>query len=185
MTKLMVETEHLVIRPYDVTDYYAWAKGYENRLPSTYLHDEGNDGEVYSKRWFEEWLDEFRELAEADDTYLFGVFRKMDGAHIGEIELNTILREDYEWGMMGYAIHNQYHRKGYGTESVIAAAELFFEDLRFHRLELQIHVDNEPSQKLAVRAGFAYECTRKKYFYEGGKWIDQKIYVKNRQNFDD
>lgn len=183
MKRLMAETERLFIRPYEVADYKEWAQGYKNRLPSTYQHDEGNDGEVYSERWFIDWVDEFHTLAAADDTYLFGVFRKVDGAHIGEIELNTILREDYEWGMMGYTMHNQYHRKGYGTESVIAAADLFFEDLHFHRLELQIHVDNEPSQKLAMRAGFDYECTRKKYFYEGGKWIDQKIYVKNRPSF--
>lgn len=181
MTKLQIETARLSIRPYQIADYKMWAEGYKNRLPSTYPHDEGNDGETYSKKWFIEWVEEFHDSAVEDDTYLFGVFRKTDGAHIGEIELNTILREDYEWGMMGYTMHNQFHRQGYGTESVIAAAELFFEDLRFHRLELQVHVDNEPSQKLAARAGFTYECTRENYFYEGGKWIDQKIYVKNKQ----
>lgn len=180
MTNLRTETERLIIRPYEIRDYAAWAKGYENRLPSTYKHDAGNDGERFSKQWFTEWLEEFEELAEEDDTYLFGVFRKADGAHIGEMELNTILREDYEWGMMGYTIHNQYHRNGYGTESVLAASEMFFGDLNFHRLELQIHVDNEPSQKLAKKTGFSYECTRENYFYEGGKWIDQMIYVKNR-----
>lgn len=183
MRELITETERLLIRPYQVEDYLMWADGYRNRLPSTYKHDEGNDGEVYSKRWFTDWVEEFHESAREDETYLFGVFRKADGVHIGEIELVTLLREDYEWGMMGYTMHNQYHRQGYGTESVKAAVELFFEDLRFHRLELQIHVDNEPSKKLAERAGFDYECTRKDYFYEGGKWIDQMIYVKNKQRF--
>lgn len=183
LQNLKTETERLIIRPYENKDYDMWAAGYRNRLRSTYKHDEGNDGETYSKQWFIEWVEEFQELAEEDDTYLFGIFRKTDGAHIGEIELNTILRMDYEWGMMGYTIHNQYHRQGYGTESVLAAVEMFFTDLNFHRLELQIHVDNEPSQKLAERTGFVYECTRENYFYEGGKWIDQKIYVKNRPSF--
>ncbi|AOV09198.1 GNAT family N-acetyltransferase [Sporosarcina ureilytica] len=176
----MIETERLVIRPYEIKDYKEWARGYRERLPSTYKYDEGNDGEFYSEKWFADWVKGFQKDAEKDDTYLFGVFRKEDGAHIGEIELVTILRLDYEWGMMGYAIHNQFHRQGYGKESVIAATELFFEDLKFYRIELQIHVDNEPSKKLAESTGFEFECLRKKHYYEGGKWTDQLIYVKTR-----
>lgn len=185
MQSLTTETKRLIIRRYTEDDYAAWWEGYKDRLPSTYKHDEGNDGDAafYTRSWYKDWLEEFDELAKKDDTYLFGVFRKEDGAHVGEIELMTILRPDYEWGMIGYSIHNQYHKRGYGTESVQAAAEMFFEDLRFHRLELQIHVDNEPSQKLAEKAGFTYECRRKNYYYEGGKWVDQAIYVKTRPTF--
>lgn len=185
LRSLVTETARLIIRPYQLSDYEAWATGYKNRLPSTYKQDEGNDGDAhfYTRKWFTDWLEEFQTLAHKDETYLFGVFRKEDGAHLGEIELMTILRPDYEWGMVGYSIHNQYHRQGYGTESVKAAVVMFFEDLRFHRLELQIDLDNEPSKKLAKRAGFTYECTRESYYYEGGKWIDQKIYVKNRSSF--
>lgn len=185
LRNLQVETARVIIRPYREADYESWAAGYRNRLPSTYPYDEGNDGDAafYTRRWYKDWLAEFEILAQKDDTYLFGVFRKEDGAHLGEIELMTILRPDYEWGMIGYSIHNQYHKKGYGTESVEAAAEMFFEDLRFHRLELQIHVDNEPSKKLAKRAGFTYECTRENYYFEGGKWVAQKVYVKTRKSF--
>ncbi len=185
LRNLQTETARVIIRSYTLTDYEAWATGYKNRRPSTYKHDEGNDGDAgfYTRKWFKDWLEEFQQLARLDETYLFGVFRKEDGAHLGEIELMTILRPDYEWGMVGYSIHNQYHQQGYGTESVAAAAEMFFEDLRFHRLELQIHVDNEPSEKLAKRAGFQYECTRENYYFEGGRWVDQKIYVKTRKSF--
>ena len=87
---------------------------------------------------------------------------------------------DYNWAMMGYSIHNQYFQKGYGKESVEAAMELFFHVLNFHRIELQINVDNIPSKMLAESTGFKYECTRESFFYEGGKWIDQLIYFKNR-----
>ncbi|MDS9470975.1 GNAT family N-acetyltransferase [Sporosarcina pasteurii] len=180
----MIETERLIIRPYEVTDYKEWTRGYSERLPSTYKYDEGNDGDahLFTKKWFAEWVEDFQKAAEQDETYLFGIFRKEDGAYIGEIELVTILRLDYEWGMMGYNIHNQFHRQGYGKESVEAATNMFFEDLRFHRIELQIHVDNEPSKKLAESAGFDFECIRKKHYYEGGKWTDQLIYVKYRQS---
>lgn len=182
--ELHIETPRLIIRPFKRDDFKAWDQGYQNRRPSTYKYDEGYDdhSSSYSKKWFVEWLEGFNETAEKDQTYVLGIFRKDDGAVIGEMEVYTILRMDYDWGMMGYSIHNQFFRQGYGKESVMAAVDFFFYSLRFHRIELHINVDNEPSAKLAESAGFTYECTREAFFYENGKWIDQLIYYKNRQH---
>ena len=84
--------------------------------------------------------------------------------------------------MMGYSSSQSIFPTRLREESVLAAIRLFFSVLNFHRIELQINVDNEPSQKLAESAGFQFECVRKDFFYEGGKWIDQLIYYKNRNN---
>lgn len=96
------------------------------------------------------------------------------------MELIKILRMDYQWAMMGYSIHNQYWKRRDGVENVRAAIDLFFDILNFHRIELHINVDNEPSMKLAERAGFLFECTRKACSLEIGKWLDFLIYYKNR-----
>ncbi|EEM16466.1 Acetyltransferase, GNAT [Bacillus pseudomycoides DSM 12442] len=69
---------------------------------------------------------------------------------------------------------------GCGLESVRAAMDLFFDHLKFHRIELHINVDNEPSIRLAERAGFVFECTRKAFSLENGKWTDYLTYYKNR-----
>ena len=181
---LTIETERLVLRPFKNDDYKEWSKGFNDRKASQYKYDEGYDPDSseYTKKWFIDWIGEFQEDAEKDEVYILGIFRKEDGVNVGNIELIKILRMDYNWGMMGYAIHNQYFRQGYGKESVQAAVSLFFSELNFHRIELQINIDNEPSKKLAESAGFQYECARKQFFYEGGKWIDQLIYYKNREN---
>ena len=86
-------------------------------------HDDGRPSnlEASNKAWFEDWVTGF-ELAQLEDRfYQLGVFRKSDGAHVGKIEVYTILRMDYDWGMLGYSIHNQHWRKGYGSEAVQAA----------------------------------------------------------------
>lgn len=111
--------------------------------------------------------------------YILGVFRKEDGVNLGKVELITILRMDYQWAMMGYSIHNQFWKNGYGVESVRAAASLFFSELDFHRIELHINTDNEPSQKLAERAGFTFECTREQFSFENDKWTNFHIYFQN------
>ena len=183
MAELTIETERLILRPFNNDDYEQWTLGFNNRLPSTYKYDDGyEDSSFYTKKWFVKWIKGFRETAEQDHVYILGIFRKEDGANIGNIEVVKILRMDYDWAMMGYSIHNQFFRQGFGKESVQAATELFFSELNFHRLELHINVDNEPSKRLAESAGFQFECIRKEFFYEGGKWIDQLIYYKNRNN---
>ena len=83
--------------------------------------------------------------------------------------------------MMGYSIHNQFWEKGYGKESVLAATESFFSELGFHRIELHINVDNDPSIRLAEKTGFIFECVRKEFTFENGKWVDFLVYYKNRE----
>lgn len=179
--KYLIETDRLIIRPFEKEDYPQWDFGYKNRLPSQYKYDEGfiNDSS-YTKEWFADWVRKYEGTAEKDEVYVFGIFRKEDGVNVGELELFKIFRMDYDWGMMGYSIHNQYFRQGYGKESIKAATDYFFYHLRFHRIELHINVDNQPSIKLAESAGFLYECMREAFYYENGKWSDTLIYYKNR-----
>lgn len=177
----VIETDRLILRPFEKGDYEEWDLAYRNRLPSKYRYDEGFiDDPTYTRQWFDEWIQKYEQAAEKDEMYVFGIFRKEDGANVGEIELFKILRMDYDWGMMGYSIHNQYFRRGYAKESVRAAVDFFFYHLRYHRIELHINVDNDPSLKLAESVGFQYECKREAFYYENGKWTDMVIYYKNR-----
>ncbi|WP_391122244.1 GNAT family N-acetyltransferase [Psychrobacillus sp. L3] len=179
-TKLYIETERLNIRPFENDDYANWYAGFDNRLPSQYKHDDGYSDMSYStEEWFVKWIDGFRQAAEKDEMYILGVFRKEDGANVGKVELITILRMDYQWAMMGYSIHNQFWKNGYGVESVKAATKLFFSELNFHRIELHINTDNEPSKRLAERAEFAFECNREQFSLENDEWTDFLIYYQN------
>ena len=181
--RLFIETERLIIRPFENEDYEQWNAGFNNRLPSQYKYDDGysSNSSTYTKEWFVDWIQGFSAAAEKDDMYILGIFRKEDGANVGKVELFTILRMDYDWAMMGYSIHNQYFRRGYGKESVQAASAAFFNELDFHRIELHINVDNTPSKELAESAGFRYECTREAFSKDDGKWTDFLIYYKNRK----
>lgn len=182
MVDLYTETERLVIRPFEAEDYHTWYKQFLNRLPSQYRHDDGRPSnlQAYTEDWFIEWISNFDESAKEDKMYNLGVFRKEDGENVGKIELLTIMRLDYQWAMMGYSIHNQFWKKGYGIESVLAATKVFFNRLDFHRIELHIHEDNFSSINLAKKAGFKFECVRNDFSLENGRWKDFCIYYKNR-----
>ncbi|MFJ8064466.1 GNAT family N-acetyltransferase [Psychrobacillus sp. NPDC096426] len=179
---LYIETERLILRPFQDKDYVNWYEGFDNRLSSQYKYDDGHaDMSNSTKEWFVQWIEGFHKAAEKDEMYILGVFSKEDGVNVGKVELITILRMDYQWAMMGYSIHNQFWKNGYGVESVNAAAKVFFTELNFHRIELHINIDNEPSKKLAERAGFTFECKREQFSLENDKWTDFLIYYQNKK----
>ncbi|WP_433750349.1 GNAT family N-acetyltransferase [Falsibacillus pallidus] len=178
--ELFAETQRLIIRPFKKEDYEEWRKGFDKRKPSQYKYDDGfREMPHATKDWFEKWIAGFKESAERDEMYHLGIFRKEDGANVGKVEFVRILRMDYHWAMMGYSLHNQFWKRGYGVESVEAARKIFFDTLGYHRIELHIRPDNFPSIRLAERVGFQFECIRKGFSMEDGKWTDYSIYYKN------
>lgn len=174
------ETERLVIRPLTKLDYKDWLQAFEARHPSRHRHDPGKlDMSECTKEWFERLVDRHQELAKDDKAYIYGIFQRSDGVHLGMIDFSTLAREEFQWGRIGYSIHNQHWRKGYGKEAVAEALRLAFSDLNYHRIEAHINLDNEPSVKLAESAGMQFECTRKAFLFEHGEWTDHLIYYRN------
>ncbi|TYR73976.1 GNAT family N-acetyltransferase [Rossellomorea vietnamensis] len=174
------ETDRLIVRPLIQEDYSAWLKGFNDRLPSHYRHDQGKmDMEECTVSWFASLVEKHQSLAKNDTAYVFGVFRKTDGKHLGMIDFSTLTREDFQWGRIGYTLHNQFWGKGFGKEAVKAALDMAFSDLKYHRVEAHINLDNHNSIRLAESVGMDFECVRKGYIYEFGEWTDNVIYFKN------
>ena len=91
--------------------------------------------------------------------------------------MSTIQREEKQWANLGYSIHNQYWRQGFGKEAVRAALIAGFERLGYHRIEAAINLDNIPSIALAQSLGLQQECIRRGFYYENGQWVDHVIYA--------
>lgn len=175
-----IETERLITRPLTKEDYECWLNGFENRYPSQNRHDQGKiDMSECTLEWFETLVNKHQELALKDTAYIFGIFSKTEGTHLGMIDFSTLARDEFQWGRIGYTIHNQYWRNGYGKEAVNAALTIAFERLKFHRIEAHINIDNMPSIKLIESVGMEFECTRKAFIYENNEWADHLIYYKN------
>ncbi|PEZ83021.1 GNAT family protein [Bacillus sp. AFS017274] len=174
------ETERLVIRPLKENDFKNWLREFKNRLPSQHRYDQGKiDMSECTEEWFTNLVEKHQELAVDDIAYVFGVFRKEDGTHLGTIDFSTLERNDFQWGRIGYTIHNQYWRNGYCKEAVKEALNIAFKDLNFHRIEAHINVDNTPSYKLAENVGMEFECIRKGFIFEFGEWTDNLVYYIN------
>ena len=175
------ETKRLIVRPLAPGDYAEWLEGFNGRSPSRHAYDPGRlDMEGCTEPWFSELVDNHQRLAKEDIAHVFGVFRKEDGRHLGMVDFSTLARQEFQWGRVGYTIHNQYWQQGYGKEAVKEALHIAFTELGFHRIEAHINLDNEASARLAEGAGMAFECVRKAFIFEGGEWIDHLIYTIQR-----
>ncbi|MFD2830781.1 GNAT family N-acetyltransferase [Corticicoccus populi] len=181
MNGIIKETKRLFIRPMKRKDYPAWLHSFQNRKPSQYKYDPGiMDMSICTEAWFQSLVDKHKKMAEDDEVYVFGIFRKDDGAHIGNIDFSTLLRMNFQWACFGYTVHNQYFRQGDGSEAVKAAFEIAFEHLNYQRIEAHINLDNHPSIKLAESAGMSFECVRQGFIYEDNQWTDHLVYTIQR-----
>ena len=174
------ETERLIIRPLKNADYHNWLNEFEKRLPSQHKYDLGKiDMSECTEEWFINLVAKHQKLAIHDTAHIFGVFRKSDTIHIGMVDFSTLQRENFQWGRLGYTIHNQYWNQGFGKEAVKEALNLAFGALDFHRIEAHINLDNIASIKLAESVGMEFECKRKGFIYEDNEWNDHLIYYRN------
>lgn len=169
--------DDIIVRPLKPSDYNEWLLGYENQLDSKSKYDEGKiDTSFLTKQWYEINLLERNTMAEKDDCYLFNIFRVEDGASIGNCDITTHMRGDFQYARLGYTIHNQYWNNGYATKALKALINIGINDLNFHRLEAHINLDNMVSKRVAINAGMEFECIRKSFILEDGVWTDNEIY---------
>lgn len=176
--ELTIHTERLVLRPQKTSDYDAWYAAFSERLPQQYNYDEGQIClDDYDANRFASICKSHQEQALSDYAYIWGVFDQQTNQHLGNIDLSTIQREEKQWANLGYSIHNQYWRQGFGKEAVTAAIFAGFERLGYHRIEAAINLDNHPSIALAQCVGLQKECVRRGFYYEDGQWVDHVIYV--------
>lgn len=111
----------------------------------------------------------------ADERYEPGlVCRIEDGAIVGFINMNEIVRGLFQSAYLGYAAVAAHAGRGYmreGLELVLARA---FTELGLHRLEANIQPENQASIALVRGAGFVREGYSERYLKIAGRWRDHE-----------
>ena len=76
----------------------------------------------------------------------------------------------------GLAVHPSFR----GGKVADTAARLFqrhlFDDLGFHRVQLEIYGFNERAMRHAERSGFTREGVRRKAYWRNDEWVDGVLY---------
>ena len=76
----------------------------------------------------------------------------------------------------GLAIHPDFRGQKLGDEAAREFQRHLFEDLGFHRLQMEIYGFNERSLAHAERAGWVREGVKRKAYWRHGDWVDGVCY---------
>ena len=110
-----------------------------------------------------------------DERYEPGlVCRIEDGAIVGFININEIVRGLFQSAFLGYAAVAAYAGQGYMREGLEVVMARAFTELGLHRLEANIQPANQASIALVRGAGFVKEGYSERYLKIGGRWRDHE-----------
>lgn len=116
-------------------------------------------------------MDYYNCIVEEEDRYDFILINE-DGKFIGESVINEI---DWETRCANFriVIFNQKNcSKGIGTWVVEKTRDFAFEQLKLHRLELDVYSFNPRAKRVYEKAGFQVEGIRKDAILDGLEYAD-------------
>jgi RimJ/RimL family protein N-acetyltransferase len=118
------------------------------------------------------------EIARSDaEPEAFGVFViEVDGERAGTMRFERSNLRSRIASLGGLAVHPDFR----GGKVADTAARLFqahlFDDLGFHRLQMEIYGFNDRAMRHAERAGFIREGVRRKAYWRNEEWVDGVLY---------
>ena len=123
----------------------------------------------------EEILDEIGRSDSEPDA--FGLFLiEVDGARAGTMRFQRANERSRIADLGGLAVHPDFR----GAKVADTAARLFqrhlFDDLGFHRVQMEIYGFNDRAMAHAERSGFVREGVRRKAYRRNDDWVDGILY---------
>lgn len=108
-----------------------------------------------------------QKLIDSKADYAFSIFRKSDGAYIGQAALNQISYEN-KLARLSLTIKRSEWGKGYAQIAILLILAVAFFDLDLHKVWLMVYESNEKARHIYQKLGFREEgILRQEYFWRG------------------
>jgi ribosomal-protein-alanine N-acetyltransferase len=109
-------------------------------------------------------------------SYSFAIWQ--GSSLIGQISLGGVIYGAMRGGHIGYWIDKNFANRGYTTRAVEILTQYAFEELKLHRIEINLRPENDSSRRVAEKAGFVLEGARARYLHINGQWRDHICFVR-------
>lgn len=110
-----------------------------------------------------------------DDPNRYSYVAEVDGRVVGNVGLEVLRGRRRHIGSIAMAVHDAYQGRGVGTALMAATMDLADNWLGLRRVELQVHVDNEPALALYRHFGFEVEGRQRESVFRQGVYCDTYI----------
>ncbi|OZF39799.1 GNAT family N-acetyltransferase [Rhodococcus sp. 14-2483-1-1] len=158
------------LRPWDGGDAAAVVDAFQDPLIQRW-HVRRADSVEEAAEWIERWQSEWHKESGAH----WAVVDSYSNLLLGRIGLKSI---DLYDGTAELVYWMTASARGHGvcSNSVIAVARWAFSEMTFNRIELEHSVDNAVSCRVAGRAGFQLEGTRRRSARHADGWHDMHVH---------
>jgi ribosomal-protein-alanine N-acetyltransferase len=100
-----------------------------------------------------------------------------EGAIVGGVNLNGIVRGVFQNAYLGYWIDEAVGGRGFATEAVRQAVAFAFGEGGLHRVQAAVMPRNTASIRVLEKAGFREEGLALRYLRIAGAWEDHRLYA--------
>jgi ribosomal-protein-alanine N-acetyltransferase len=171
-----VEGARVYLRPPLRRDWKAWAELRTASRDFLVPWEPTWPSDALSRTAFRRRLERQSDEWERDSGYGFFIFRRVDDALLGGINLNNVRRGVAQMASLGYWIGKQHAQRGYMTEAVRCAITFAFDHIGLHRLEAACLPSNAASRSVLRRCGFREEGMARRYLRINGEWQDHLLF---------
>ncbi len=107
----------------------------------------------------------------------FGLFViEVGGERAGTMRFTRANERSRIADLGGLAVHPDFRGRKVGDEAARLFQRHLFDDLGFHRVQMEIYGFNERAMAHAERAGFRREGVRRKAYWRNDEWVDGMLY---------
>lgn len=109
-----------------------------------------------------------------DDHEGYAICRHDTAAIVGVINVNNIVRGNFQSASLGYYAASAHAGQGFMREGLLQVKEHLFANLGLHRVEANIQPGNVASIALVRACGFAHEGLSPNFLFINGAWRDHE-----------
>ena len=166
-----LQTKRLILREFKESDFKSVHK-YASNLDSIKYMIWGPNSEKDTVNFLKQCIE--KSTLEPRLNYDFAITLKESGQLIGGcgIYLNSELNE----GMLGWVLHMDYWKQGYGTELAEEIIRFGFENLGLHRIYATCYAENYGSYRVMERNNMRREAHFNKNRMGRIEWVDEVVY---------
>lgn len=173
----VIETERVLLRTPQMSDYPAWAElratSRDFLMPWEPLWPPDELSRASFRRRVRHYLRDLRE----DVGYALFIYDRTRNALVGGLTLCNVRRGVTQACTLGYWVGARYAKQGYMTAAVRAVVPFVFDTLELHRLEAACLPSNTASVRLLEKTGFHREGLARRYLRINGVWQDHLLYA--------
>ncbi|MEW2400134.1 GNAT family N-acetyltransferase [Streptomyces sp. NPDC046862] len=162
----------LLLRPWRAEDVPAVYEAFQDPVMHQW-HIRAADSEDEVRGWIDEWRQEW----EKEDKAQWAVVDADSDQLLGRVALRSILLDEGT-AEVAYWTVAAARGQGVAARATTALSRWALEEIGFHRLELMHAVRNVASCRVAAKAGFALEGTKRSALLHQDGWHDMHMHAR-------